>query len=569
MTNRIVRYTIGLLLMISTNTMFGQGGYEHVSPAERAISPSYRISEKPSVIDTVIPTPKVEYPLLTRNMRTDISIGQIDPSKIRIIEKLDKLYPAYVKLGIGNYASPLAEVYLNSKRHRRMSYGLHAKHNSMFGNLKGWAPANYDRTRVGAFGEFNTGDFLFETEVNYLNHGYRWYGLEDTTDFYTKDADTLINRVQGFHGGLALSNTPRKDSAVLLWKAKTDYMYFHEFRRDWDTTGRNARNHNYHFGAEFAYKLKQHVFRVDADVNINRYWAGENDTLIDSLYRIDESNTLIHLRPYATTYFGRLKVMYGVDINFDFPAKDQSVLQILPAVEAKYSLLNDMAIPYLGAGGDVQQNSFYTLNRQNNFIRSSIELRNTRTFDAYAGIKGTLSKRLSYNMRFHFRRYTNLPLFINDTAFSDGYKYNVVYDLVDAYGGTTSLSYQIKERLKVDAIYEYNFWNAEDQEYAWHLPEHKLIVRGSYNLYDKIYVKADFLLESGRKSPVYLFNQADDDIPVDLGVIADGNLHLEYRYNKKISAFLQFNNIAAQKYFRWHRYRVQGFQVLGGVTFSF
>ena len=76
-------------------------------------------------------------------------------------------------------------------------------------------------------------------------------------------------------------------------------------------------------------------------------------------------------------------------------------------------------------------------------------------------------------------------------------------------------------------------------------------------------------MESGRKSPVYLFNLAPDDTPVDLGFIADANLHLEYRYNSRFSAFLQFNNLAAQRYKRWNRYPVQGFQVMGGITFGF
>ena len=62
--------------------------YTHESEANRPISPSYRITEKPTIIDTVVPIPKAEYPLLTRNMRTEISIDQIDPAKIRIIEKL-------------------------------------------------------------------------------------------------------------------------------------------------------------------------------------------------------------------------------------------------------------------------------------------------------------------------------------------------------------------------------------------------------------------------------------------------------------------------------------------------
>jgi hypothetical protein len=61
----------------------------------------------------------------------------------------------------------------------------------------------------------------------------------------------------------------------------------------------------------------------------------------------------------------------------------------------------------------------------------------------------------------------------------------------------------------------------------------------------------------------------DGQFAQKLGFIADVNLGVEYRYNKRISAFLQFNNLAAQRYQRWYNYQVQGFQVMGGVTFRF
>ena len=54
-----------------------------------------------------------------------------------------------------------------------------------------------------------------------------------------------------------------------------------------------------------------------------------------------------------------------------------------------------------------------------------------------------------------------------------------------------------------------------------------------------------------------------------LGFIADANLGVEYRYNERISAFVQLNNFASQKYTRWYNAPVQAFQVLGGVTFRF
>ena len=49
----------------------------------------------------------------------------------------------------------------------------------------------------------------------------------------------------------------------------------------------------------------------------------------------------------------------------------------------------------------------------------------------------------------------------------------------------------------------------------------------------------------------------------------DANLGLEYRYNRKIAAFVQLNNIANQRYQMFKDYEVQGFNVMAGFSYSF
>ena len=49
----------------------------------------------------------------------------------------------------------------------------------------------------------------------------------------------------------------------------------------------------------------------------------------------------------------------------------------------------------------------------------------------------------------------------------------------------------------------------------------------------------------------------------------DMNLSAEYRYNKKVSAFIQFNNFIAKKYQYWTNFPVQSINIMGGVTLSF
>jgi hypothetical protein len=567
----VMKYYLVLLCLWSTVAMSQGGGdvHEIISVAERPISPSYRITEKPTIIDTVIPIPKINYPLLMRNMETDINLNQIGASRIKIVDKLDKLYPAYIKLGLGNYTSPLAEFYYNSRRNRRTNLGVHLNHFSSWKDLPDLSPSAYDQTTGKLFGEFFTTNFKIESEIDYLNNGYHFYGITDTTDFFTDDS--LSNRVQGIGAAVKLSNYSRKDSAKLLWTVKSDYMLFHEFMPYWGSVDKNARNQNFMIGADFKYKLNKNVYALDFDWRYNRYKYAELDGTMSWNDRFNERNANVHLRPTISTYGDKWKVVYGLDLTFDFPYNVlNNVFNVVPVIEAKYSLFNDIFIPYVGIDGGVTQNTFYTLNRANPYILSGTDLLNEKLFNVYGGIKGTISKTISFNATAYVKSYKNKALFVNDTIFSDLNRFNVIYDDLSVFGVSGSMSYQKNEKLKIDAIAEYNKYTTSNEAYAWHLPEFKMTLRGSYNLFEKIYAKADFTLETGRKSPENMFNTTDPTTTaVDLGVIADANLHLEYRYNSRVSAFIQFNNIAGQKYSRWYKYRVQGFQVLGGITVGF
>lgn len=550
-----------------TNTS-GDDNFHHQSEAERKIAPANRITSKPAVVDTVIPTPDVTYPLLSRKMETSILLNQIDAANIKIVPKLDKLYPGYLRLGIGNYTSPLADFYYNSTRNRRVSYGVHLNHFSSWWDVKNASPRTFDNSLGKVFGEFYLTDYSIETEFDYQNNGYHFYGLDDSLDQIPKDS--LANRVQYFSGGFKISNYRQKDSSKLMWTAKTRYSYAHEFQNDDVQYNYHARNKMFMLGSEFKYKQGMNVYKLDFDINWYGYKFAEDDVNLDAADRHNDKNVIVHMRPHIITYGKNWRVLYGADMNIDSPVYpgDKS-FKIVPLIEGKYSMFNDILIPYGGITGGVTQHTWYSLNRQNEFMYSGVTLRNTRLFKMYAGIKGTASKNVTFNLQGHINKWKVLPLFINDSTYQGQHRFQVVYDNVDAYGVTASLSYQKLEKLKIDFIGTYNSYVTENELFAWHLPELDLTFRASYNLFEKIYAKADVTVETGRKSPVYLYNEADDNIEVDMPPLIDANLHLEYRYNKRLSAFIQFNNIGAQKYQRWYRYQVQGFQVLGGVTFGF
>ena len=56
---------------------------------------------------------------------------------------------------------------------------------------------------------------------------------------------------------------------------------------------------------------------------------------------------------------------------------------------------------------------------------------------------------------------------------------------------------------------------------------------------------------------------------VTLDSYFDLNMHVGYKYNDRLTAFLKGNNLASQQYNRWANYPVQGIQILLGVITSY
>ena len=129
------------------------------------------------------------------------------------------------------------------------------------------------------------------------------------------------------------------------------------------------------------------------------------------------------------------------------------------------------------------------------------------------------------------------------------------------------------EKLKIDGIARFNSYELKNHAYAPNLPILEFQLRGRYNLFDKFLLNMDGRIETGRKALVYFPGdevvEEDGQYYLNLGALVDFNLGIEYRYNKRITAFLQFNNMFSQRYYDWYNYPVQPIQVIGGVSFRF
>ena len=539
------------------------------------VEPATRILEYPKIIDTVKATTIKEYPLLFFQAQTTILLDTIQAATVETTEKLSKLYPFYIKAGIGSVLMPLGEIYYASDRSRNLQYGAGIKHLSSFGDIKDrtkttFAPAQYDRSVANAYFGINERNYQFKVDANYLNNGFHYYGIPSDTI----DANSIAQRFQ-LAKGKAQYNLLRGDSAHLNLSLTANYHYFTTRPED-SISNLHSSENNFGFKTKLWYNYKNEHFYSDIGLRSNFYQRG----ILDSVYAIGDTgfvakNYIIDFKPGVWTQAlgDRLKVELGVIITADI-RENGTVPYVYPNAEFKYSLFNNIFIPYVGLRGGLKQNTLYGLCTTNPFIRTNVVLQNEHNpYEIYGGFKGSLSKTLSFNLGAHFLHIENKAFFITDTTINYDNYLTVIYDTLNQTSFEGSMCYQAQEKLKIELLGRYNIYQLYHNAYAWNLPVMEFNARGAYQLYDKFYAQMDANIQTGRKA---LVRQSAPDVQiesgqafVDLGTIVDINLGLEYRYTPRVSVFIQANNLAAQRYNRWYSYPVQPFQVIGGITARF
>lgn len=570
-----------LFCLVSSFSMASGGGdtINIVIQNMREIEEAHRITTEPVIIDTSLKVNPVNYPLLNIMQETESNVNRINPATINIKEPLAELYHTYVRLGFSTELMPFGDIYFDGNRSRKFIYGVHANHISSYGDLPGYGPAQFDRTKGLIYGGINQKKYTARADISYRNQGLHYYGLSDSLVFPTDSTgptrDSLAQRYSDFGVGGSY-NWHKRDSAKLNFTLGAHYNNFMskkpriEELKDW-----RAVENAFNLTTNWWYKFEKHIFSADFNVKYNGYRYGiEGDSLSQLDTSITINNTIVNLKPMITTYAfdGKLRAKAGLDVVID--AHREVKAHVYPVLEAKYSLFNDILIPYAGLRGQLKQNTLRSITQENEFVLPNLNFLNeSTTIDFYGGIKGTLSKRIGFNTGISFARIKSFGMFVNDTTYSIGNKYTLLYDTLTRTTIDASISYQLMEKIKIDLIGKYYSYLLDNNEFAWNMPRIEATLRGSYNLADKFLATVDFTLQEGRKALMFGpgdgIKESGGQYYKDLGIIADANIGLEYRYGPRISMFVQFNNVASQRYKRWYDLPVQPFQFSGGFTFRF
>jgi len=401
--------------------------------------------------------------------------------------------------------------------------------------------------------------------IGYSLDKRNYYGQYVNTALFSPEStiydDQTYSRI---NAGIGLENTTT-DSTDINYKLS---LRFNTLADDY-----SAKEDNFVWNSLFKTRLDNGLLGLLAvDVDHNDY---ESKFITNA--EIANATTIVRLHPYVRA--GNEYWQAFVGPSFSVMTGDISETLFNLIGEIKFNLIDEILIPYAGAKGGIERNNLQKSTSENPFVISNLELLSSKNkYQIYGGIRGSFSSKIAFNASLSNSSIDDAPFYSSNlylpSFFSNESNFSVIYDDISLTQLKGELSYQNKEKIKLFLIGEYFSYQTDKLPEPLYKPNYKITLTGQYDLRDKIIVKLDLfgIGEQYAESLVNVdleTNELNVVIVRSLKGIIDANLGLEYRYTKKVSAFLNFNNIGSVRYERWANYPTQRFSLLGGLKFSF
>ncbi len=523
-----------------------------VKPYEPVLSDAVKMNFLPRLSDTIKVIPNFNYSIRPTKVPVDFNVNPINAAKM-MAEPIPRLYKSYLKLGLGNYLTPLLELNINSLRSSKYTLGAYFHHISSTGKVEldnnNKVFAGYADNDASVFGERYFKKATLSGSLDFTSNTVYYYGYNPDPKYKATRLNQDSIRQDILHGGASMGlNSNMNDSGKLNYDARLAYHY----------TG--LKENHFEHAVNSSLFLRKVIEGNDLSVNIglDYYKPSLN---VDSSY-----HTLFQLRPAFSRKSNDWRFSVGLNLSADISGGN-SAFKIYPQGILEFIAIEKILIPYFGLTGYVDANDYYTMLQENPYINPGLNVKSTyHRIKAYGGIKGNLGSEISYHAKVEYSSLQDMYFFVNQVKSGDslGNQFIVVYDDAQLLTYTGEFSYAMSERiyLRLSSVYnQYTMANPKNK--PWQKDLFNIALSGTYNLKDKIIAGAELFYVGKR----YARSLSGNGI-VNLNAVIDLNLSVEYRYTKMLSAFIRLNNITANSYYRWNQYPSQRFNFMIGISYA-
>ena len=544
-----------------------------VKPYSPTISDAFKVKETPSLDDSGNqPKETIKYSILSVPVASTFTPSK---GKAEGVEKSkrEKLFNNYATLGLGNYGTLNAELFVNQDLGNNDYVAGMFRHHSSQGGIKDVDLNDefYDTALNIAYG-VNNRDMAWNIDLGYQNQVYNWYGLpaEFGATLAGQTRDDLIRGINPNHSynTISLGGNIEFNEGIFS-KISTKFTHF----SDSFSSSENR------FYVKPSFKVEVMDQSINTNIIVDHVSGSfEHNYARDNTSPLKYSLTNFGIEPSFVILENDWTLELGAGLFYGLDSENSgNKFYIYPKVNASYKLVGDLMIFYTGVNGGLEQNSYADFVNDNPFLSPTLNMRPTNNqYTVFAGLKGKLANNINYNVTGSYLNEKDKALYkgndytedFSNQNYAFGNSFGVVYDDVRTFRFYGELKADFSRNVSFGINGTFNSYKYDGIE-AWNLPSMKLSSNLDVNITKQWYAGLNVFYVGERKDMQSNLNLGTDPVITTLKSYFDANAHLGYKYNERLTCFLKLNNIGNQAYEKWLNYPVQGFQVLVGANYKF
>jgi len=534
------------------------------NPYKPSLPDAKKRSFLPEMNDTVKVRPEFRYEISSKPF---LPIYTVNPIKAVTLlpDPLPKLYKSYVKIGLGNYITPLAEISITNERSKKGSIGFYARHFSSNGKIElqngKRVYAGYMDNDASLFGKKFFRKSLLEGSIDLTQKTRYAYGYNtDLTDYVPVKKDIRLNYEN--IGGKAALTSINLDSASFSYKFDVMYNYFY-----------NTKNF-----FQNSVRLEGMMSKSFNGLYIGSGIRYDYDKVNDFI--IPDPKYIFSISPFIKKRNDQWNFTLGFQALLERNLDLNPVLHLYPDLNLGFNVVPTYLSFFAGISGKLEKNDPLKIISENPFLVTDgtlFKLPNTNHtlifstgLKGNSGIGGNYLFSASYSLINNMLLYSSLILPPESLKQEVGNHFIPLSDDVELLNIHGEINGLINDKFFYYGSADWYKYTLSENDFAWNKPDWETTIGVKYNLLDKVIAGLELTGTGPRKllvkemqlldPPSFFYFQA----PVHLNL----NLSAEYRYSKIISVWAKFNNISYNPYYEWAYYPSKRFICMLGFTYS-
>lgn len=466
----------------------------------------------------------------------------------------EKLHNHYLRLGLGMYLSPMADLFINNGRNPKFDAGLNFRHRSAIAGHTAFA--RFNDNELGAKVARHAAKHSVFARFGFHHYAYNAYG--DSSAVREQNEELLRERF--LRSDLA-AGVYRHFNAKFVYGLNTHFKLYNDRRGI----------------TEFHTSVAPHAkFRIFDSLRVNLETFVTVSAVKQPTYT-EKTLTQAFWDLTPTLSYVRKKMSFSAGLRVNAFAREGARWGVYPVAEVKATLVPKYLDFAAGVTGRSHYYTRYDWSVVNPWVdERALVLSSSEKYNIYADAGGAVEN-FTYRLSAFHRRVQGMPVFFSPEKDTFDYglslrqgRFQVLYE--NGFYETAlavEAGYAYEDKFRAGTKIEYSLYGLENYKHYFNMPAFRAHLWGGLTLFNKLYLETQWYFYGPRPMGYATREGESQAMLVVEPFFPDAGLKVEYRFSKRFSVFAQGNNLLYQRYVRWHNYVERRIDARAGLTLSF